>query len=76
MITLCTALDDAEVMFIRAILQHEEIRFHIVGENFGSLFPGLQIPSYNERVFRVEEADFERATELLQAYRNEQGTDS
>lgn len=76
MITLCSAIDDTEVMFIRALLQHQDIPFHIVGENFGSLFPGVQISSYNERIFRVAEADFDRATHLLNQVRDEQNTDS
>jgi len=71
MIVLCHAVDDSEVMFIRALLQSADITFHIVGENFGSLFPGLQIPSYNERRFLVNKEDAERAFELLREHRQD-----
>jgi len=56
-------MDDIEVMFIRALLQSEEVPFFIVGENFGSLYPGIQIGSYNERRFLVPNDYYEVAIE-------------
>ena len=74
MITLCHAMNDMEVMYIRAMLQSSEIPFHIVGENFGSLYPGMQIASYNERRFLVPQEYLEEAIELIQALRAEEPT--
>ena len=71
MITLCHATNDTEVMYIRAMLQSAEIPFHIVGENFGSLYPGLQVASYNERRFLVPEDCFEEAIELIEGLRTD-----
>lgn len=61
-----------EVMYLRAMLQHAEIPFHIVGENFGSLYPGVQIASYNERRFLVPEENYEEAFEFVEELRKQQ----
>ena len=68
MITLFHARDDSEVMFLRALLQSYEIPFFIIGENFGSLYPGVQIPSYNERRFTVPEEYFDEAKGILEEH--------
>ena len=62
-------MNDMEVMYIRAMLQSAEIPFHIVGENFGSLYPGIQIASYNERRFLVHREDYNEAIDLIQDLR-------
>jgi len=56
-------------MFLRALLQSHGIRFFIIGEHFGSLYPGVQIPSYNERRFVVDKDDFEFAKEVYFEHR-------
>ncbi len=71
MITLCHAINDIEVMYIRAMLQSAEIPFHIVGENFGSLYPGIQIASYNERRFLVPQEHYDEALNLIQGLRSD-----
>jgi len=63
-------MDDTEVMFLRALLQHSEIPFYIIGENFGSLYPGIQVASYNERRFVVAAEYLEDAQALLIGHRN------
>lgn len=69
MVVLCHAMDDMEVLFLRALLQSEEIHFAIVGEHFGSLYPGVQIASYNERRFLVPLEQYERAAALIAEHR-------
>ena len=64
-------MNDIEVMYVRAMLQSAEIPFYIVGEHFGSLYPGMQIASYNERRFLVPEEYFEEAADLIQDLRAE-----
>ena len=69
MITLCHAADDMEVLFIRALLEHEQIPYFIIGEHFRSLYPGVQIPSYNERRFVVPQGYLNEARTLLGTHR-------
>ena len=69
MVVLCHAMDDMEVLFLRALLQSEDIHFAIVGEHFGSLYPGVQIASYNERRFLVPFEEYERAAALIAEHR-------
>jgi hypothetical protein len=66
---LCHAMDDVEVMFIHARLQSHSIPFTLLGENFGSLYPGVQIAMYNERRFLVPEEFFDQARDVLAAHR-------
>ncbi len=53
MITICHPVDDLELLLLRAALDAAGIPFFVAGENFGSLYPGLQIPAYNERRVQV-----------------------
>ncbi|MEM7359887.1 MAG: hypothetical protein AAF431_12375 [Pseudomonadota bacterium] len=63
-------MDDIEVLFLRAKLRSEEIPFQFIGESFGSLYPGVQVASYNERRFLVPVEYFEEAQQLLEVHRN------
>jgi len=69
MITVCHPIDDQEVMFLRVALDAEEIPHFIVGENFGSIYPGVQISSFNERSIRVHEEHVEHALEIINEHR-------
>lgn len=69
MITVAHALDDMELLFLRMALEGENIPFLIVGEHFGSLYPGVQIPIYNERPIRVFPSDAERALKVIDEVR-------
>lgn len=65
MVKLCHARNDVEAMCIRAALQSADIPFHVQGENFGSLFPGLKIPYFNENRFDVPEENLQQALEIV-----------
>lgn len=71
MITIAHARDDLELVFIRMALEAEGIPFLIVGDGFGSLYPGVQVPIFNERSVRVESADIERAVEVIDDVRKD-----
>ncbi len=70
MITLCHAMHDAEVLYIRAALQNAGIPHFIIGEGFGSLYPGIQIASYNERRFLVPEAFYRESIDIVNRIRD------
>jgi hypothetical protein len=56
MITICHAADDIELLFLHSMLEDAGIPYSVVGRYFGSLYPGVQVPWYNERCVRVPEA--------------------
>ena len=68
---LCHPLDEMEKVFILMALESEGIPALVIGDNFGSLYPGVQIASYNERTIRVPESDYNRAVEVLKELRKE-----
>ena len=38
-----------ELLFIRMALEAEGIQYLVVGDGFGGLYPGVQLPIFNER---------------------------
>src|SRR5687768_10358980 len=69
MITICHAVDDLELLFLRSALEAANIPHLIVGQHFGSLYPGMQIPSYNERSVRVPASFVENALAVVENVR-------
>lgn len=69
MITLCHPVDDMKLLFIRMELEAAEIPFFVVGQHFGSLYPGMQMPCYNERSVLVPAMYVDQALEVLQHLR-------
>lgn len=65
MITISHPIDDLEVLILKMALEAEDIPYLIVGEHFGSLYPGMQIPAYNERSIRVHHAHVEKALAVV-----------
>ncbi len=70
MITICHPYDEMELSFLICILNREEIPHLIIGQHFGSIIPGLQIASYNERTIQVPKEFEERAIEVVDEFRN------
>ena len=70
MITVCHPMDDLEVLFISAVLEAEGIPYLVVGSYFGALFPGIQIPIYNERIIRVPKEYLEEAISVIEDHRS------
>ena len=70
MVTICHPVDDMELLFIRMELEAAAIPFFVVGQHFGSLYPGMQMPSYNERSIRVHASFLDEALEVIQHVRS------
>ncbi|MGA2516044.1 MAG: DUF2007 domain-containing protein [Thermodesulfobacteriota bacterium] len=68
MIKLYSPRDLAELALIESILEGENIPYFIQNDHFGSLEIGPSIDIFNMKTIMVEEADEERATELLQDF--------
>lgn len=55
-----------ELQFIRMELEAATIPFFVVGQHFGSLYPGMQMLWYNERSVVVPASYVEQAQEAIQ----------
>lgn len=69
MITICHPVDDMELLFIQMELEAEAVPYFVVGQNFGSLYPGIQIPWYNECSVRVPIDAVDKAREVVRRVR-------
>lgn len=69
MITICHPVDDMELLFIQMELEAEAVPHLVVGQHFGSLYPGIQIPWYNERSVQVPIDAVLKAHEVVQRVR-------
>jgi len=70
MITICHPVDDMELQFIRLELEAADIPHFVVGQYFGSMYPGMQMPWYNERSVRVPTTCLNEALEVIQHVRS------
>lgn len=64
LVTILRPQSEAELAIALAILEAHDIESFVHGRYFGSLWPGLQIDSYNTRTVMVPE---ERASEAREA---------
>ena len=69
MITVCHPRDEVEQMLLVSELELAGIPYFINAEYFGGLYPGIQIPWYNERSIRVPPSCYEEATNLIAEFR-------
>ena len=70
MITVCHPVDEVEQILLVAELENAGIPYFINSQHFGSLFPGMQIPWYNERAIRVPPSCYEEALRLVNNFRD------
>jgi len=68
MTKLLAPRDENELILITSLLKGDGIDFFVQNEYFGSLYPGLNIFPFNERVILVAEADFDRASLLARDF--------
>ena len=54
--------DENELIILTSLLESDGIAYHIRNEHFGSLYPGLNLFPWNERMIYVNEADYVRAS--------------
>lgn len=70
MITVCHAVDDGELRLIEMELEAQGVPYFVVGRHFGSLYPGVQVPWYNERSVRVAASHMAEAEEVVRHVRS------
>lgn len=69
MITICHATDEVELILIRSALEAAAIPHFIVGNYFGSLYPGIQPALYNERPVQTPPEYAAQAREIIEQLR-------
>jgi len=69
MITVCHPRDEVEQMLLVAELEFSGIPYFIKAEYFGALYPGIQIPWYNEKTIMVPPSCYEEAINLITKFR-------
>ena len=65
LVTILRPQTEVELALALAILEAHGIESFVHGQYFGSLFPGLQIDSYNARTIMVPEERFREARQAL-----------
>jgi Putative prokaryotic signal transducing protein len=68
MTKLLAPRDENELILLTSLLKGDGIDFLVQNEYFGSLYPGLNIFPFNERVILVAEADLDRASLLARDF--------
>ncbi len=69
MITVCHPIDEMEQILLVAELEHAGIPYFINAQHFGSLYPGMQLPWYNERAIRVPRSCYADAMDVIGNFR-------
>lgn len=60
--------DENELVIVTSLLECDGVAYRIQNEQFGGLYPGLNIFPFNERIILVAESDFDRASLLLRDF--------
>jgi hypothetical protein len=68
MIPLLVPRDENELLLVSSLLEGAGIQFVVHNEHFGSLYPGLNLFPFNERIILVAEPDLDRASLLLRDF--------
>lgn len=61
--------NETELAFLKALLQGEKIIYYVHNDYFGSMKPGPCIPLFNAKSIMVADEDAERASRLIDEFR-------
>ncbi|MEM7009596.1 MAG: DUF2007 domain-containing protein [Thermodesulfobacteriota bacterium] len=59
--------DESELVFIKSILEADEIPFYVLNDNFGSLYSGAYMNFFNAKTIMVPEDYYEEAKEVIKS---------
>ena len=59
--------DESELVFIKSILEADEVPFYVQNDNFGSLYSGTYINYFNAKTVMVPEEYYEDAKGIIQS---------
>ncbi len=70
MINIYSPKDEVELLFIKSLLDGEQIPYYVHNEHYGALNIGPQIELLNTRTIQVSEEFADRARELIKDFLN------
>jgi len=56
-------------MFLECVLIRKQIPYFVVGKHFGSIYPGPQVASYNEKIIKVPKKYYQIANKVINEFR-------
>ena len=57
--------DESELVFIKSVLEADEIPFYVQNENFGSLYGGAYVNFFNAKTILVPEEYYDEAKQII-----------
>jgi len=57
--------DESELVFLKSVLEADEVPFYVQNENFGSLYSGAYMNYFNAKTIMVPEEYYEDAKEII-----------
>ena len=59
--------NESELVFIKSVLEADEVPFYVQNDNFGSLYPGAYMSYFNAKTVMVPEEYYEDAKQIIQS---------
>ncbi len=57
--------NESELVFLKSVLESDEVPFYVQNENFGSLYSGAYMSFFNAKTIMVPEDYYEDAKEII-----------
>lgn len=59
--------NESELVFIKSVLEADEVPFYVQNDNFGSLYSGAYMSYFNAKTVMVPEEYYEDAKQIIQS---------
>jgi len=59
--------NESELVFIKSVLEADEVPFYVQNDNFGSLYSGAYMNYFNAKTIMVSEEYYEEAKEIIKS---------
>ncbi len=59
--------DESELVFIKSVLEADEVPFYVQNDNFGSIYPGAYVNYFNAKTIIVPDEYYDEAKEIIKS---------
>jgi len=59
--------NESELVFVKSVLEADEVPFYVQNDNFGSLYSGAYMSYFNAKTVMVPEEYYEEAKQIIQS---------
>ncbi len=59
--------DESELVFIKSVLEADEVPFYVENDNFGSLYSGAYVNYFNAKTIVVPDEYYDEAKEIIKS---------